>query len=427
MIVTRIRNFLYNFLENNYLKSSERIHNNTMCIVITGIGVLSPIGLDKESFWTNLNNGVCGISDIKSFDISNTRHHKGCELKGFEVTKKHHEYGRASLYTIETVKMAIKDAGLNLDEVNLDDVGISIGTGLGEIIATEEVVLSSFGRKTRIDDPCKHWQNNHSLIAANTSSFFGFGGPSTVLSTACSAGNDALAYAYTMLKQKKANIMIAGGVDTFSHTAYIGFTRLNAMSAQRCQPFDKDRKGIIIGEGCGILVLENYENAVSRGADIYAQIAGYGTSCDAYHITAPNPSTDGGMIMSIENALRMSDTSIDSVDFICAHGTGTPVNDKIESAAIHTVYGEFAEKIPLSAIKSSIGHTGGASGAIGSVVCAMAIKNGRIPPVINYYKEDPDCRLNIVKDKCLDKQVSTAINHSFAFGGNNTCIILKRV
>ncbi len=259
-------------------------------------------------------------------------------------------------------------------------------------------------------------------ISARLADDFMMEGPNQVFLNACSSGNHAIAYATDMLREGKADLMLAGGGERIPITEFTHFHNLRALTQGKCRPFDKNRNGLMIGEGAAILVLETLERARNRGAHIYGEIKGYAASCDGYHMTAPDP--DGkGAIRSINGALSMARTGPDQVDYISAHGTGTPLNDVMETKAIHSVFGD--RPIPVSSIKSMIGHTMGAASAIESAACCLALKEKAIPPTINYQTPDPECNLDVVPNQARNLDVKTILNNSFAFGGNNVAILFS--
>jgi len=242
--------------------------------------------------------------------------------------------------------------------------------------------------------------------------------------TACAAGNYAIGYGFDILQNNEVDFILAGGSDAFFYVAYLGFQRLYAMSTDKCQPFDKNRKGMMLGEGAGMLVLERLDSALKRKADIYAEILGLGLSCDAFHPTAPDPD---GVAKVMENALSRSGLTYKDVDFICAHGTGTPTNDKVEAQAIKSVFKERAKHIPVNSIKSMLGHCMGAASAIEAAACCLTIKYGIIPPTINFETPDPECDIDCVPNEARRQTVNVALNNGFAFGGNNSCLVLRKL
>jgi 3-oxoacyl-[acyl-carrier-protein] synthase II len=257
-------------------------------------------------------------------------------------------------------------------------------------------------------------------ISAHVARHFGLTGPNYMIPNACAAGNYAIGYAYDLLRLGKAEVMLAGGCDPFSRIAFMGFNRIFAVAPEKCQPFDKNRQGTLIGEGAGVLLLESLERAQARGATIYAEVLGYGLSCDAHHMTIPHVD---GLTRVMQRALQDADVNPDGVDYISAHGTGTPANDRAECTAIHEVFGPRASQIPVSSIKSMLGHTMGAASALEAIACALTIYTQWLPPTINFQEADIECAVDCVPNKTRDlDQLSIVLNNSFAFGGNNACV-----
>ncbi len=400
-------------------------------VVVTGMGIISPIGIGINAYWQNLIEGLDGVDTINSFDTQGFRCHKGCEVKNFNYQEFCPDdngslFGRASQFAVTAGRMAIEDSGILNDHFDKSAVGVSIGTTDGEIQLLERVcdLLHAGYAADDIDKrlfeyfPCD-------TVTANLAAYFGLGGPNILFPNACAAGNYALGYAVEAIKYGKAEVMLAGGVEPFSRTAFTGFIRLNAVSPDKCKPFDRDRSGILLGEGAAILVLESLKSAKKRQSKIYAELLGYGLSCDSYHITSPDPSGKG-MLSAMQKALNDANMNATDVDYICAHGTGTKANDKAESLAICNLFGESAHQPQVSSNKCMIGHTMGAASAIGALTCAMVVDLDVIPKNINYNIPDPECNLNIVLESAIRKEVNVAMNNAFAFGGNNSCLIIGK-
>lgn len=398
-------------------------------VVVTGLGVVSSIGIGKDAFWDGLIQGKSGISEVSSFDTSSYFSHIGGEVKDFNPgdfmsKKKINLIGRASQLAIAATKLAVKDAGLTKRSLSHFTAGVCLGTTMGESQRLEEI------NKTWIKegfDKVKEqivFQYPTNTIPSNVAIEFGLNGRNRIFTTACAAGNYAIGYGYDLLQLDKADIVVAGGADAFSYVAYTGFNQFSLLAPEKCQPFDKNRKGMVVGEGAGILILEPLENALKRDAEIYAEILGYGLSCDAYHMT--NPHVDG-VADCMRKALESADISPGDVDYINAHGTGTPNNDKTECAAIREVFGARYKEIPVSSIKSMIGHTMGAASAVEAIACCLALKNDIIPPTMNYETPDPDCDIDCVPNKAKKQKVDIVLNNGFAFGGNNCCLVLKKL
>ncbi len=398
-------------------------------IVITGVGVISPIGCNKDVFWNALITGVSGASEVKAFDTSDFKVHNGCEVKGFKyedyISNGSRKIGKGSQFAIAATKLALDDSKIDVKNVDLERVGVSIGTTAGEIQILERVNQLRYEKgDDNVDSDLflKHPCNN---IPSNIAIEFGFEGPNTIISTACAAGNYAIGYACDLIKLGRADIMVAGGTDPFSKVAYVGFSKLNAIAPEVCQPFDKNRKGMLIGEGAGMLVLESMEDALARNANIYAEILGYGLSCDGYHITIPQPEGNG-VVSAMRKALKDANIKPEDVQHISAHGTGTIANDKAETISIKKVFGEHSKRLAVISIKSMIGHTMGAASAIEAIACALAVKEDIVPPTINYETKDPECDLDFVPNVKREMRVNIALNNAYAFGGNNSCLVLKK-
>ncbi len=397
-------------------------------VVVTGLGVVSSIGIGKDEFWTNLIAGKSGISEVTTFDTSDYPIHRGGEVKNFEPTKfiprnRLKDIARASQFAISATKMALEDAGINLRKIKKEKIGTIIGTTMADIQSLEEI--DKYWTEKGEDDV---WAINVIKYPGNELSdhigyFFGITGENYVIPTACAAGNYSIGYSFDLIRQGKIDAMIAGGADPFSRITFTGFNRLYAMAPEKCQPFDKNRKGMMVGEGSGVVILEELESATKRGANIYAEILGYGLNCNARHMTAPRVE---GIIKVMEKAIKNSTIKKEDVDYICTHGTGTIPNDKAECEGIKKVFGDLVKKLSVNSIKSMLGHTMGAASAIEAIACCLVIKNSVIPPTINYETADPECDIDCVPNKSKEKEVNIALNNSFAFGGNNACLVLKK-
>ncbi|MFH0854986.1 MAG: beta-ketoacyl-[acyl-carrier-protein] synthase family protein [Candidatus Omnitrophota bacterium] len=390
-------------------------------IVITGVGVVSSIGIGKEDFWEALIAGQSGISKISSFDTSDYPTHYGGEVKNFEPENKN--IGRASSLAIASAKLAVSDAGIQLDNLSSQETGVVIGTTMGESQVLEKLNDAWVKQGIEAIDPKLIPQYPCNVLSLNVGQELKLDGPNFVIPNACAAGNYAIGYAYDLIRMGKAKAMLAGGSDAFSRIAFIGFNRLLAVAFEKCRPFDKNRKGMLVAEGSGMLFIETLDAALKREANIYAEILGYGLSCDAHHMTAP---FSEGISQAIDKALKASQTPIDKVDYFNAHGTGTPANDKEECLAIKKVFGDYYKKLPVSSIKSMLGHTMGAASAIEAVTCALAVKNDIIPPTINFETLDAECDIDCVPNVARKAKVDVALNNASAFGGNNACLVLSK-
>lgn len=393
-------------------------------VVVTGLGVISSIGIGKDEFWKNLIAGKSGISDISEFYSSSYTLHRGGAVKDFRAAKDmSNKMSRASLFAIETTRQALRDAGLSNSFANKKRIGFICGTTNGESHILEEIdrIWLEKGENEIWDKTIAKYTVDS--IGRNISSYFNGISFYNVIPTACAAGNYSIGYAYDLIKGNKIDMAIAGGVDPLTRYTFAGFGRLFAMAPKKCQPFDKNRKGMMIGEGAALLILEALESAKERRAKIYAEIMGYGLSCDADHMTVPNVK---GIIKAMERAIKNSGIRKEDVGYISAHGTGTLMNDKTECQAIKKVFGDLANKLCVSSIKSMLGHAMGAASAIEAASCCLAVKNNIIPPTINYETPDPECDIDHVPNKVRKTEVRVALNNSFAFGGNNACLVIKK-
>lgn len=400
----------------------------TRRIAVTGLGLVTPIGAGHDEVWQALLSGRSGIAPVESFDTSAYNVHLGAEVRGFAPEPYVRRLdpaamGRASRFAVAAARMALDDAGIGEGEVVPERAGVAMGTTSGEPLEVERLddrILSDsvdqVGAEFIGRYPCH-------LIAAHVAREFGFCGVNTMLPAACAAGNYAIAFAVDTLRAGRADLMLAGGADAFSRITYSGFYRLGAIAPERCQPFDRHRKGMIPGEGAAILVLEPLERALERGAHIYAELAGYGLSCDAHHMTAAHPEGDGAA-RAMTRALADAGLLPEEIGYISAHGTGTPTNDRLETIAVKRVFGPAAPRIPMSSVKAMIGHTMGAASAIEAAVCALAVSTDCIPPTMNL--EEPDDDLDYVPNQARELTVRTAMNNAYAFGGNNASVILRK-
>ena len=402
----------------------------TRRVVVTGLGLVTSIGSDVETFWDALLEGRSGIKPVASFDTKDYSVHIGGEVTDFTppATKSRLDLasvGRASQFAIVAATRALKDAGIDAERFDPTRAGVSMGTTSGEPREVETYTdnllkgdLRAIGPELVTRYPC-------GSIPASMAAALGFAGPNTMIPTACVAGNYAAANAMEYLRSGAADMMLAGGSDSFSRITYTGFARLGAIAPERCQPFDLNRRGMVPGEGAAVLVLEPADLAERRGARIYAELVGYGLSCDAHHMTASHPEGEGAA-RAMRSALADAGVRPEEVDYISAHGTGTPTNDRLETISIKRVFGEAAPRIPISSAKSMLGHTMGAASAIETAICALAIERSRVPPTINYETKDPDCDLDYVPNHARERRVNVAMNNAYAFGGNNASLILKR-
>ncbi len=399
-------------------------------VVVTGMGLLTPIGTGKDEFWNGLIAGRSGIAPVASFDTSAFPVHKGAEVKDFNPESYLRKLsplamGRGSQLAIAAARIAIGDSGVELSDYDRNRIGVSMGTTSGEpqIVERYNDIRKSDGLESIPKDippryPCH-------VIPSNVAIEFDLHGPCLMIPTACAAGNYAIGYGFDVIRTGRADLMLAGGADPFSRITYMGFARLGAVAPERCQPFDKNRQGMIPGEGAAVLVLEPLDSARARGAKVYAEVLGYGVSCDSHHMTAAHPQGDGAM-RAMAAAVGESGVQLQDISYISAHGTGTPTNDRVESLAVRRLFGQNADKVPMSSIKSMIGHTMGAASAIEAVACALAIDTGIAPPTINYEVPDPECDLDYVPNQARRIDPRVVLNNAYAFGGNNASLCMAR-
>lgn len=395
-------------------------------VVITGLGVVSSIGIGWQEFWENLVQGKSGISTVTSFDTINHFTHNGGEVNKFSPENFFNEeetatLGRASQLGLAASRLAMEDSKILKKEPDYSRIGICIGT-TGSIQAIEEI-NNQLIRNENVDESLMYQLPPHTK-PANIAKELNLKGPNFMISNACAAGNYAIGYSYDLIRLHRADIIFCGGIDPFSRISFTGFNQLSAVAPVRCQPFDKNRKGMIVAEGAGILVLESLESALKRDAPIYAEVLGYGLSCDAQHMTQPSVE---GVSQCMFKAMHETNTKADDINYISAHGTGTLANDRTECAAIKKVFGNRYKQIPISSIKSMLGHTMGAASALEAIMCSLAIKNDLIPPTINYETPDSECDIDCVPNKARKHNVNIALNNSYAFGGNNASLVLKKL
>jgi 3-oxoacyl-[acyl-carrier-protein] synthase II len=398
-------------------------------VVITGVGIISPIGCGVTTFWNAAVAGTNGVRPLRNFDATNFRTKTGGEVLDFSPDDYLSEseqqlMGRSGQFAVAATRMALDDAAFDITGYPPSRIGISMGTTMGEPQILEQGVKLKYASNTTDSIPATlPRQYPCGSIPANIARHFSITGPYIMIPTACAAGNYAIGYAYDMIQLGRIDAAIAGGSDSFSGIAFTGFNRLLATTPDIVRPFDKNRSGMAVSEGAGVLFIEELESAVTRGANIYAEILGYGLGCDAYKMTIPDPSGSGGII-ALHRALRNSSLTPDAIDYICAHGTGTGENDKTETVIIKEVFGNRAKELPMSSIKSMLGHTMGAAAAIEAAACALMLKNQTVLPTINYSEPDPECDIDCVPNNARAMQLGTVISNAYAFAGNTSSLVL---
>ena len=406
-------------------------------VVVTGLGTINPLGNNVSDTWNNLINGISGIDYISSFETDELPVTFAGEVKNFDANdymgKQHaRKLDRSGHLSIYATEEALKDAGFNTEERLGADVGIVFGTGIGGIGATEEAVRTYDKRGPSRINPLAITQLMPNSSTGQVAIKFGIEGPSLTITTACAASANALGEAKNMIQNGIVDMVIAGGTESGTTAMTIGaFAQIRALSTNNenpqkaCRPFDKDRDGFVMGEGSTVLVMESEESAINRGVDIYGYVSGYGASTDAHHITAPAEGGRGA-VDAMKKALFDAELTPNDIDYINAHGTSTPANDKNETAAIKTVFGEKAYDINISSTKSMTGHLLGGGGAFESLVSLLSLKNNIIPPTINLNNPDEECDLNYTPNAAIEKELSAAMSNSFGFGGHNGVLVFKK-
>ena len=407
-------------------------------VVIPGIGVVSPVGIGVEEFWNNLLAGKSGIGPITQFDASEFPVKIAGEVKNFDAVKyvgdkktvRHMD--RNAQFAVAAARMAAEDAKLDMAAEDASRAGTIIGTGIGGIAMMEETVRKIESRGPGKVSPFAVPMMIANMASAHVSIHFGLEGPVLTDVTACASGTNAIGQAARMIQYGDADVMFAGGTEAaVCPSPMAGFAAMKALSSRDCPPeeascpFDARRDGFVLGEGSGVLVLEELEHAKARGAHIYAEVAGYGTNGDAYHITAPRP--DGTtQLRCMRNALADAGIAPEDVDYINAHGTSTHLNDMCETTAVKELLGSHAYEIPMNSIKSMTGHLLGAAGAVEAVDCVLSMEKGMIHPTINLKERDPECDLDYVTEGPRAVKIDVAMSNSFGFGGHNAVLVLKR-
>jgi len=406
-------------------------------VVVTGVGVVSPIGIGVDRFWKALVSGTSGVRRITTFDPTDHDCQIAAEVKDFDplqwIEKK--EVRKMDLfvqYALAAAMMAVEDSQLKVTDERPDRIGVLVGTGMGGIpmlVEQHRILLEKGpGRVSPFFIP----GIITNMASGRISMQVGAKGPNSCVSTACATGNHAIGDSFRIIQRGEADIMLAGGTEAvIAPLCVAGFSSCKALSTRNdeperaSRPFDKERDGFVMGEGAAVLILEALDHALDRGATIYAEVIGYAMSADAYHVTAPAPGGEGAA-QSMRGALRDAGLAPEAVDYINAHGTSTPYNDANETLAIKRVFGEHAYRLAVSSIKSMIGHTLGAAGAIEAAATVLSLTHGVLPPTINYENPDPDCDLDYVPNKAREVLIRAALNNSFGFGGTNATTAFRR-
>jgi len=405
-------------------------------VVITGLGAITPLGLGVDSFFQGLLDGKNGISKVESFDTEKFTCKIGGEIKGFDATnymdpKEARRNDRFVHFALAATKQAVADAGLNMDQEDPDRVGVFIGSGIGGMDTIEKNCIKLIEGGPRKVSPFMIPALISNMASGVIGIELGAMGPNFSIVSACATGAHSIGESLKTLRLGEADVMIAGGSEaTITALGYAGFCSMKAMSTNNddpehaSRPFDLNRDGFVMGEGAGVVVLETLEHARKRGAKIHCELVGYGASCDANHITAPHPEGKG-LIGAMKRALHSAQLNTTDVDYINAHGTSTPYNDRFETMAVKTLFGEHVKNVPMSSTKSMTGHLLGAAGGVESVACVRMLETGMLAPTINYQEPDPDCDLDYVPNEAREAKISVAMSNSLGFGGQNASLVFK--
>lgn len=396
-------------------------------VYVTGMGVVSSLGFGREAYWDALVEGRSGISEVTLFDTSNLPRNLGGEVKGFVATdfmteQEARRMGRCSKFSVAAARMAARDAGLEDLALAGERTAVIVGTTMGEANVLGELQQAWIHESTVRSASLPRYGST--LLPIHVARAFGASGMVQTLPAACAAGNYAIGFAADQIRAGRCDVAITGAVEIIEKLEYQGFVRLGAMSPDLCQPFDLNRKGLILGEGATMLILESEERVVRRNATPLAEVGGYGLACDAHHITRPHPEGEGS-IKAMRLALDSSRIGPDEVDHINAHGTGTSANDSVEATVIRQIFGD--RPLPVTSIKSMIGHCMGASSAMEAVACVMSLQTGIIPPTINYETPDPECPVHIVANtKQTGAKIDVVLNNALAFGGYDAVVCFAK-
>ncbi len=406
-------------------------------VVITGMGQVTSLGKTKDEFWNNIIDGKSGVKKITRFDTSDYPVKIGAEISDFDPgdfinRKEARRMARFTQFAIVAAQKALHDSNLEINKDNSTKVGVLIGSGIGGIEVLEKEISKLNKKGPRRVSPFFVPMMISNMASGQVSIFTGASGPNSNTVTACASGTNAIGEAYELIKRGDAEAMITGGAEgSITPSAVAGFSNMKALSTfndnpkEASRPFDKQRDGFVIGEGSGVIILESLENALSRNANIYGEVIGYGLTGDAYHITQPAPEGEGAA-RAMKMAINKAEIDEKEVDYINAHGTSTPLNDKYETMAIKSVFKNHAKSLAISSTKSMTGHLLGAAGGLETIICALSLYHNILPPTINYEYPDPDCDLDYVPNKARHKNIKIAMNNSFGFGGQNACLLLKK-
>ena len=399
-------------------------------VAVTGIGLMSALGTTRETVWNGLIEGRCGIGTVSLFDASEYRSQRAAQIPAYArdaavSPKDWRRLSRSDQIAMIASREALEDAGVLDVGVSRDRIGVLLGSGTADLIRNEEWFADMRQRGMRRADPSKIFNHFPSTPCDIVASHFGFEGMKASVLSACSSGTVAIGYAADAIRRGQIDVALAGASDVLCRLTFSGFNALRLVDTEPCRPFCRTRKGMNLGEAAALLVLEELSHATRRGAKIYAEVAGYGVRCEAYHPTAPEP--EGRAVADlIQDALRAARASADEVDHVNAHGTATPQNDQSEARGMRLVFGDRARRIPVTSTKSTVGHCLAAAGAIEAATLAMSIARGVVPPTLNYREPDPECDVDVVAHDAREISVSCGVSTSLAFGGNDAALVMRR-
>lgn len=405
-------------------------------VVITGLGAISPIGNNVNDLWDGIKTGKCGIDEITAFDTTNFKTKLAAEVKEYDPlnyfeAKQTKRLDRVSQFAIIAAREAFEDSGITKENTDFERVGIYVGSGIGGFTTIQNQCETNFEKGNSRVSPMFIPMGICNMPAGNIAIDLGLKGESLAIVTACASSTHSIGEAYRSIKHGYQDVIFAGGSEaSMCEVAVAGFENMKALSSATDKnrasiPFDKERSGFVMGEGAGIVVLEELDHAIKRGAKIYAEVIGYGASSDAYHITSPDPEATGA-IRAMKNAINDAKVKPQDVDYINAHGTSTHLNDSIETSAIKGALGEASSNVKVSSTKGNTGHLLGAAGVIEAIITTKAIENRLVPPTINYKVPDEQCDLNIVPNKAIEQVINVAMSNSLGFGGHNATVIFKK-
>lgn len=405
-------------------------------VVITGMGAVTPIGNNVEEFWKGIKEGKCGIDNITSFDTTNFKVKLAAEIKNFNIEdymdkRSARRLDRYSQLAMVAAKEVMEDSGINESNTDMNKVAIIVGAGIGGLTTIEEQTKVLVEKGQDRISPMFIPMSILNMATGNIAIEYGLKGESVAIATACATGTHCIGEGYRLIKHGYQDAALVGGAEaSINDLAVAGFTNIKALSQATDKnrasiPFDKERNGFVMGEGAGLLMLEELEHAKARGAKIYAEVVGYGASTDAYHITSPAPGGEGGA-RAMKDAIKDAGINPEDIDYINAHGTSTHLNDSFETAAIKAALGEAANKVMVSSTKSNTGHLLGAAGAVEAIACVKAIDDSFVPPTINYQVPDEECDLDVVPNEGRNKEIKYAMSNSLGFGGHNSTVIIKK-